>query len=181
MAWRGGPTILRWAAKGMPTAPLKLGTMTDTSLPDGTRLPDTRSPDTRLIVQRLTPAAQMPRKAHPGDACFDLFAARAAEVLPGQRTALCTGLAMQIEEGWEVQVRGRSGLAARGVQVHFGTVDFLYRLEVKVLVTNAGSEPWLVAVGDRIAQVQLARVPHVELLEGVVEGSERGGFGSSGR
>lgn len=136
--------------------------------------------DTRLIVQRIHPDAQLPRKANPTDACHDLFAVEETSVPPAATAALATGLAMQIEAGWEVQVRGRSGLARKGIVVHFGTIDHLYRLEVKVLVRNTGAEPWHVQKGDRIAQIKLARVYDVEVLEGEVENTERGGFGSTG-
>lgn len=137
--------------------------------------------DTRLILERLNPSALLPRKANPSDACFDLFAPEACQVQPGQRVALGTGLCMQIEEGWEVQIRGRSGLGKRGIEVHFGTIDHLYRLEVKVLVHNASGAVWEVSAGDRIAQMKLARVWEVELVEGKVEPSHRGGLGSTGR
>ena len=137
--------------------------------------------DTRLILQRLNPSALLPRKANPSDACFDLFAPEAYQLQPGERVALGTGLCMQIEEGWEVQIRGRSGLGKRGIEVHFGTIDHLYRLEVKVLVHNASGAVWEVSPGDRIAQMKLARVWEVDLVEGKVEPSGRGGLGSTGR
>ena len=137
--------------------------------------------DTRLIVEKLHPAAQLPRKAHPCDACFDLFAPQAYSVAPGERTALGLGIAIQMEPGWEAQIRGRSGLARRGIEVHFGTIDHLYRLEVKVLVHNASGQPWLVEAGDRVAQMKLARIWEVEVLEGSVSSTDRGGLGSTGR
>ncbi len=137
--------------------------------------------DTRLIIERVNPAAVAPRKANPSDACFDLFVPEAYRVLPGERTALGTGWLMQIEEGWEVQIRGRSGLGKRGIEVHFGTIDHLYRQEVKVLVHNASGQVWEVAAGDRVAQMKLARVWEVEIVEARVERSERGGLGSTGR
>ena len=137
--------------------------------------------DTRLIIERVNPAAVAPRKANPSDACFDLFAPEAYRVLPGERAALGTGWLMQIEEGWEVQIRGRSGLGKRGIEVHFGTIDHLYRQEVKVLVHNASGQIWEVAAGDRVAQMKLARVWEVEIVEARVEPSERGGLGSTGR
>jgi dUTP pyrophosphatase len=137
--------------------------------------------DTRLVIERLNQAAVAPRKANPSDACYDLFATEACQVPPGQRVALGTGWKMQIEEGWEIQIRGRSGLGKRGIEVHFGTVDHLYRQEVKVLVHNASGEVWEVAAGDRVAQMKLARVYQVELVEGTVEATERGGLGSTGR
>lgn len=137
--------------------------------------------DTRLIIERLNPSALPPRKANPSDACFDLFAPEAYRVLPGERVALGTGWLMQIDEGWEVQIRGRSGLGKRGIEVHFGTIDHLYRQEVKVLVHNASGQIWEVAAGDRVAQMKLARVWDVEIVEGKVEPTGRGGLGSTGR
>lgn len=137
--------------------------------------------DTRLVVQRLCQSARLPQKAHRSDACFDLFAPAPWQLQPGERRALGLGIALQMEEGWEVQIRGRSGLAKKGIEVHFGTIDHLYRLEVKVLVHNASPEPWQVEAGDRVAQMKLARVWSVELEEGQVTPSERGGLGSTGR
>jgi dUTP pyrophosphatase len=132
-------------------------------------------------VQRLRPEAQLPAKAHPSDACYDLYVPQAGQLAPGERRPLPTGLAIQLEEGWEAQIRGRSGLAKKGVEVHFGTVDHLYRQEVKVLVHNGSGEVWNYQAGDRIAQMKLARVYEVELVEGPVEDTPRGGLGSTGR
>jgi len=137
--------------------------------------------DTRLIVERLHPAAQLPRKAHASDACFDLFSPQTYEVAAGERVALGMGIALQLEEGWEAQIRGRSGLAKRGIEVHFGTIDHLYRQEVKVLVHNGSGQTWKVEAGDRVAQMKLARIWDVEVLEGPVSSTERGGLGSTGR
>ena len=138
-------------------------------------------PDTRLVVQRLQPDALLPRKANPSDACFDLFAPTACRLAAGQRAAVGLGIALEIEEGWEAQVRGRSGLARRGIEVHFGTIDHLYRLEVKVLVHNASGQDWEIKAGDRVAQLKLERVWEVDVVEAEVTPSQRGGLGSTGR
>lgn len=137
--------------------------------------------DTRLIVEKLNPKAQLPRKANAEDACFDLFALQPETIEPGEIRALGLGLAMQLERGWEAQIRGRSGLASRGFEVHLGTIDCLYRKEVKVLVRNASKHNWEIAEGDRIAQLKLSRVWEVELIEGAVQPTDRGGLGSTGR
>lgn len=138
-------------------------------------------PDTRLVVQRLQPDALLPRKANPSDACFDLFAPAARRVAAGHRVAVGLGIALEIEEGWEAQIRGRSGLARRGIEVHFGTIDHLYRLEVKVLVHNGSGQDWEIEAGDRVAQLKLERVWEVEVVEAEVTPSRRGGLGSTGR
>ncbi len=118
---------------------------------------------------------------------MDLVAAESLTLEVGARAAVSTGLSLEIPEGYEVQVRPRSGLAfKKGVTVVNapGTIDSDYRGEVKVLLINLGQEPYLVEVGDRVAQMVLAPVTRA-ILEvvttlGTTERGE-GGFGSSGR
>lgn len=104
---------------------------------------------------------------------------------PGARAAVPTGLRMAIPEGWEGQVRMRSGLALRhGLMAPNapGTIDADYRGEVMVLVLNAGTEPVTIRHGDRIAQLVLARVGRAEFVAGDLDATPRGGggFGSTG-
>ncbi len=139
------------------------------------------SPDTRVRVEMRSPQARLPTQAHPGDACFDLYSPSDQELDPGATLALDLGLALELEPGWEAQIRGRSGLARRGILVHCGTIDYLYRLNLWVLIHNLSGEPYQVRTGDRIAQVKISRVWHVEFLEGPVSATPRGGLGSSGR
>ena len=135
---------------------------------------------TTLPVRRLRDDAVLPRYASEGAAGLDLAAALDAPltVAPGRWAAVPTGLAMAIPRGWEGQVRPRSGLAARlGVTVLNapGTIDADYRGEVKVLLVNHGSKPFVVRHGDRVAQLVLARAPQVEVAEVVhLDETERG-------
>lgn len=138
-------------------------------------------PDTRVHVELRHPAARMPTQAHPGDACFDLSTPEAVTVQPHATVAVDTGLAIELQEGWEAQVRGRSGLAKRGILVHPGTIDYLYRQNLWVLVHNLTAEPYTFAAGDRLAQMKVSRVWHVELADAPVAATHRGGLGSSGR
>jgi dUTP pyrophosphatase len=135
---------------------------------------------------------QLPRYASAGAAGLDLAAALAEplQLLPGARAAVPTGIAVALPRGHEGQVRPRSGLARKhGVTVVNapGTIDEDFRGELLVLLVNLGSEPHIIAPGDRIAQLVVAPVTRVEVLEvGDAEGlgaTERGtgGFGSSGR
>ena len=137
--------------------------------------------DTRLIVELRHPQAQLPRKAHPSDACFDLFLPEAAVVEPKETKALDLGLALQLEEGWEAQIRGRSGLAKRGFVVHPGTIDHLYRQNLWLIVHNLTDAPFSFRGGDRVAQMKISRVWQVELSSGTVAAGGRGGLGSTGR
>jgi dUTP pyrophosphatase len=129
-----------------------------------------------------------PERATPGSAGLDLRACVTAPVTlqPGQRALIPTGFAMAIPEGFEAQVRPRSGLARKTGLTMLntpGTIDSDYRGEVGVLAVNLGQEPIVIGRGDRIAQMVIQRVPEIELVE-VTElpGTVRGGrgFGSSG-
>ena len=118
---------------------------------------------------------------------MDVVSAEDATLTPGARAAIATGFAIAIPPGYEVQVRPRSGLALKfGVTCLNtpGTIDSDYRGEVKVILANLGNEDFVIARGDRIAQlvpapVQRAVLDEVETLEDTVRGA--GGFGSTGR
>lgn len=129
----------------------------------------------------------LPERATPGSAGLDLCAARVHRLEPGERLLVGTGFAIALPNGCEGQIRPRSGLAVRqGVTVLNapGTVDADYRGEVKVLLINLGDEPVDIRPGDRIAQlvvapVQALRLVEVNELPETVRGA--GGFGSTGR
>lgn len=140
----------------------------------------TSLPSTTLKIQLLHPEAALPQKANPSDACFDLTACEKATINAGRTGLVRLGWAMQLEQGWEARIRGRSGLASRGIMAHHGTIDHLYRLEVKVIMHNLTSESFLVEPGDRVAQMTVTPVYPVSLVETTVEETGRGGFGSTG-
>jgi len=143
-----------------------------------------------VLLQRLPHGTDLPLPAYETDGAAGLDL-RAAIVLPvtlapGERVLVPTGLAMQLPQGFEGQVRPRSGLALRhGVTVLNapGTVDSDYRGEVSVVLINHGNEPFMVTRGDRIAQLVVAPVSHVRLSEvAVLDETARGagGYGSTG-
>jgi dUTP pyrophosphatase len=143
-----------------------------------------------LLLKRLPHNADLPLPAYAtaGAAGMDLAAAVDAPLTlaPGERTLVPTGLAIAIPEGYEGQVRPRSGLAAKnGVTVANapGTIDWDYRGEVKVILINLGQDPFVIERGMRIAQLIIAPVSQVavvevEDLDATVRGV--GGFGSTG-
>jgi dUTP pyrophosphatase len=143
----------------------------------------------RVLVQRLPHAEGLPLPAYAteGAAGMDLLAAREVTIPPGGRALVPTGLCIALPEGYEMQVRPRSGLALRhGVTVVNapGTVDSDYRGEVGVILLNTGAEPFAVARGERIAQAVFAPVTRALWEEVVVLPETRrgaGGFGSTGR
>jgi dUTP pyrophosphatase len=143
----------------------------------------------RVLVQRLPHAEGLPLPAYAteGAAGMDLLAAREVTIPPGGRALVPTGLCIALPEGYEMQVRPRSGLALRhGVTVVNapGTVDSDYRGEVGVILLNTGAEPFAVARGERIAQAVFAPVTRAAWEEVVMLPETRrgaGGFGSTGR
>ena len=128
----------------------------------------------------------MPGYASAGAAGMDVLAAEALNLPPGGRHAVATGFALAIPDGYEMQVRPRSGLALKhgiGLANAPGTIDADYRGELKIILVNLGAEPFVIARGDRIAQLVLAPVTRAAWLEvDELDATARGhkGFGSTG-
>jgi dUTP pyrophosphatase len=141
-----------------------------------------------LRFRRLSAAARSPAQAHEGDAGYDLHAAEAVTIGPGERASVGTGIAVAIPTGQAGLVVPRSGLAARhGISVVNapGLIDSGYRGELRVLLLNTDlAEAFAVEPGDRIAQLVLVAVETPELEEATeLDETARGagGFGSTGR
>ena len=139
-------------------------------------------------VKRLPHGEGLPLPAYAtaGAAGMDVVSAEDVTIAPGARHAVATGLALAIPQGYEIQVRPRSGLAFKhGITVPNtpGTIDSDYRGELKVLLINHGSEDFAIARGDRVAQLVLAPVVQAAWAEvGELDATARGagGFGSTG-
>lgn len=144
-----------------------------------------------ISVKRLPNGAGLPLPAYQseGAAGLDLLAAVDASVTLGplERELIPTGIAIALPDGYEAQVRPRSGLAVRhgiGIVNAPGTVDADYRGEIKVLLVNLSAEPFTINRGERIAQMVVAPIARAELVETIdLPSSARGagGFGSTGR
>lgn len=141
-----------------------------------------------IAIHRLANGADLPLPAYAtaGAAGMDVVAAEALTLEPGARHAVATGFAIAIPDGFEVQVRPRSGLALKhGITClnSPGTIDSDYRGEVKIILANLGDAPFAIARGDRIAQLVPAAVQRATLIEVTsLDETERGmgGFGSTG-
>lgn len=139
-------------------------------------------------VKRLPHGEGLPLPAYAtsGAAGMDVVSAEDVTIAPGARHPVATGLAMAIPQGYEIQVRPRSGLALKhGITVPNtpGTIDSDYRGELKVLLINHGTEPFPIARGDRVAQLVLAPVVQASWAEvSELDATQRGegGFGSTG-
>jgi dUTP pyrophosphatase len=131
----------------------------------------------------------LPEYSTPGSAGMDIRAALESDItIPsGSFTLVPTNLSVEIPEGYEIQVRPRSGLAAKhgiGVLNSPGTIDSDYRGEIKVILFNFGKEEFVIKRGDRIAQIILSKVFLINFQENSdLSGSSRGdgGFGHTGK
>ncbi len=138
--------------------------------------------------KKLRSDAQIPKIQTLGAACFDMHAAMDAPIVihPGEVTLIPTGLAVEIPAGYEMQIRARSGLAAKhGFTLvnGIGTIDADYRGEIKAIVTIHTRDPLTIMPGDRICQALVSpvlRVQHEEVAS--LSDTERGvgGMGSTG-
>jgi dUTP pyrophosphatase len=143
-----------------------------------------------VAVTRLDDAADLPLPAYAtkGSSGLDLMASIAGPltIAPGGRALVPTGIRIALPEGFEAQVRPRSGLAHRhGISVLNapGTIDADYRGEIKVIVMNLGAEDFVIERGMRIAQMVVAPVTQVNVTEGTLATPTKrgsGGFGSTG-
>jgi dUTP pyrophosphatase len=146
-------------------------------------------PDIEIAIARLPHGEGLPLPAYAtgGAAGMDVVAAESLTLAPGERHAVATGFAIAIPEGFEVQVRPRSGLALKhGITCLNtpGTIDSDYRGEVKVILANLGSEAFSVVRGERIAQLVPAPVLRARFRETAgLDATQRntGGLGSTGR
>jgi dUTP pyrophosphatase len=141
-----------------------------------------------LRVKLLRVGARLPHRATPGSSGLDLY----ASLEPGSYvdltpdvTLVPTGIAVEAPKGYDLQIRPRSGLARQGVDIILGTLDSDYRGEVFVSMRTFGStQTYRVQDGDRIAQLVIARVAHLDIEQAEdLSDSQRaaGGHGSTGR
>jgi dUTP pyrophosphatase len=128
--------------------------------------------------------AKCPRKSSRGASGYDVYAKNGYTIGVGQNELIKTGIKLAVPEGYECQIRGRSGLAKQGIMAHFGTIDSDYRGEICAILYNTTQRPYTIEKGDRIGQLVFSRIynceftPVFELKE-----TERGtgGFGSTGK
>ena len=143
---------------------------------------------TKILIKRLSKEVSLPKYETSGSSGMDLAAYIDSNINidPGQTAIIPTGLALSIPKGFEVQIRPRSGLAAKqkiSVLNTPGTIDADYRGEIKVILINLGPKPFKVEKGLRIAQMVVCPIVQAQLKE-VDDLSEtergKGGFGSTG-
>ncbi len=143
--------------------------------------------DLKIFFKKLSKDAVIPTYAKNGDACCDLYTIEDYSIRPGETCLARTGFAVAIPEGFEGQVRPRSGLALKGLSVANspGTIDAGYRGEVKIILINLGNKAIRIQKGERIAQMKFAAVYNGHFLDvgdNELDQTARGsgGFGHTG-
>ncbi|AVQ99584.1 dUTP diphosphatase [Oceanobacillus sp. M65] len=140
-----------------------------------------------LKVKLVDEEATLPFRANEGDAGMDLFSIEEKTIKAGESALVRTGIQIELPQGTEAQVRPRSGLALKHsvtVLNSPGTIDEGYRGEIKVILINHGKEDFQVLKQMRIAQMVVAPVAQINLVETVIMSEtarDKGGFGSSGK
>ncbi len=143
---------------------------------------------TKIQIKKLSTSVSFPKYETPGSSGLDIAAHIEENIIinPGEKSLISTGLFVAIPIGYEIQIRPRSGLAAKKnitVLNTPGTIDADYRGEIKVILINLGKEKFTIESGDRIAQMVVCPVIQAELEEVTeLSNTERGsgGFGSTG-
>lgn len=138
-----------------------------------------------MKVKRLDQKAVLPSYKTAGAAAFDIETCLPYPLWIGPKgyATIPTGLSLEVPEGYEVQIRPRSGHGSQGILAMFGTVDADYRGEVKIVIYNHTLRPLVVESGMRLAQGVLAPVTQARIIEtDTLSSTERGsqGFGSTG-
>ena len=123
--------------------------------------------------------------AHQGDACADIYAANLVILEPGETKIIPTGVKLEIPEGYELQIRPRSGMSSKGKFTLLGTVEYNYKGEIGVCLHNSTPQAIIVQRGERVGQAAIRPVPEVEFYdmeEKDLSETNRGanGFGSTG-
>ncbi len=139
-----------------------------------------------MRVKIVSTTGEVPAYETSGSAGMDIRSGEALVIEPGERALVSTGLFIELPEGYEAQIRARSGLAVKngiGLVNGVGTIDSDYRGEIKISLINWGKEPFAINKGDRIAQMVISRYERiiweaVSALDDTPRG--QGGFGSSG-
>ena len=137
-------------------------------------------------INLLTKEAKTPTRAREGDACWDIYSIQSMNISPSRTAHIRTGISLEIPAGYMVEIRPRSGLAFKNsvtVQNSPGTIDAGFKYEIYIILHNHNVNiPFMVKMGDRIAQMRLVKLDDMELKENVkyTVPDRGGGFGSTG-
>lgn len=136
----------------------------------------------KIKVKKLTHNAYLPYKATKGSLGFDIYTLNNVELEPFKPVAISTGIAIELPEGFGIEIRDRSSLGLKGIKYLGGEIDNDYRGEVKVVLINLTKEKIILNEGERVAQMIPRKIYEIEIeeancLTATARGS--GGFGST--
>ncbi|MBI5749378.1 MAG: dUTP diphosphatase [Nitrospinae bacterium] len=141
-------------------------------------------PEHKLLkVRKLNNHAKLPTRAYSGDLGYDLYSADRYIINPSEQKAVGTGISVEFPERWGGVIKDRSSMASKIIYTSAGVIDNGYRGEVKVLLRNESDKPFVIEIGDKIAQLIPIPVIDWEIIETDIQESDRNtnGFGSSGK
>ena len=136
-----------------------------------------------LKIEKIRPSAKLPRRAHPGDAGLDLYAADYYSLFPGDSITVSTGIKMAIPAGYAGLIWDKSGVAKSGIHTTAGVIDSGYRGEILVNMINLSEDIYHIAPGQKIAQILIQPALNLEIKEDKIDDETSrndNGFGSSG-
>jgi len=146
---------------------------------------DLESSDENILrLEKLSPSAKLPQKAHLGDAGYDLYSSDYYSIPPYGQALVATGLKIAIPNGYVGLIWDKSGIAFEGIKTMGGVIDSNYRGEVKIIIKNLSEEVFNIIPGQKIAQLLIQIVADLKVREEIIEDQterEANGFGSSGR
>lgn len=136
----------------------------------------------KVIVELAHPLAKLPFYADAFAAGADLIAAERIAISPGEKVLVKTGIKMKLPRGKYLKIESRSGLSVKfSLETGAGVIDENYRKEIGVVLHNFGSSPYIIEVGERVAQGVLQNYYQARFVQGRVEDTGRGAFASTGR
>lgn len=136
-----------------------------------------------IEIKLLNESAILPKRENDTDSGLDLYSNETVTIEPNSTKVVSTGVAINLEKGFEAQVRLRSGLTSKTkIRVQLGTIDKTYQNELGVIVDNIGNEPITIEKGKKFAQLVVAPIvyPKPKVVKEFSTKTERGGFGSTG-
>ncbi|MHA1214151.1 MAG: dUTP diphosphatase [Candidatus Hodarchaeales archaeon] len=137
----------------------------------------------KIKIKKLNREARIPTKHNENDAGFDLYSIDNTVLEPNKTKIIHTGISMEIEQGFYGLIKSRSSLALKGIFTTGGVIDAGYRGEIMVILNNFSSTEYVIANGDRVAQIIFQKVYRCSMIENEELDSTNdrgGGFGSSG-
>lgn len=180
----GGKTVLSSEPETIQKPETIQEPTTDKQSMNSLNTPEPADKNLILRVEKISPQAKLPQKAHEGDAGYDLYANDYYSIAPYAHALISTGIKLAIPEGYVGLIWDKSGIAFEGMKTMGGVIDSNYRGEIKVIIKNLGEEIYNIVPGQKIAQILIQTVADIKIIEEDIDGEterQANGFGSTGK